>query len=328
MEAHRPVIGADVAAGADGGLTAGYDLGAFFDEMFERPGRPRPHYRLLAERLSAMSGAQLGERIRVANAFFLTQGIGFTVYGDDAGTDRIFPFDLVPRIVPADEWEVIERGLQQRLRALNLFLADIYHRQQILEAGIVPADLVFGSRNFRREMMGFNVPGDIYAHVGGVDLIRDGDGRYLVLEDNLRTPSGVSYMLESREALKRIFAALFDRYGVRPSTSIRASCSRRSVRSRRDRPAASRASSCSRPVRTTRRTSSTRSWAGRWGSRSSRRGIWSSTATASSTARRGACSASTSSTGASTTTSSTRSPSGRTACSACPACSMRIGPAT
>ena len=121
----------------------------------------------------------------------------------------------MPRIVPADEWEVIERGLQQRLRALNLFLADIYHRQQILEAGIVPADLVFGSRNFRREMIGFDVPGDIYAHVGGVDLIRDGDGRYLVLEDNLRTPSGVSYMLESREALKRIFAALFDRYGVR-----------------------------------------------------------------------------------------------------------------
>jgi uncharacterized circularly permuted ATP-grasp superfamily protein len=215
VEQHRPVIGADVAAGADGGLTAGYDLGAFFDEMFESPVRPRPHYRLLAERLAAMSAAQLGERIRVANAFFLTQGIGFTVYGDDAGTDRIFPFDLVPRIVPPDEWEMIERGLQQRLRALNLFLADIYHRQQILEAGIVPAELVFGSRNFRREMMGFNVPGDIYAHVGGVDLIRDGDGRYLVLEDNLRTPSGVSYMLESREALKRIFAALFDRYGVR-----------------------------------------------------------------------------------------------------------------
>ncbi len=104
MDAHRPVIGADVAAGADGGLTAGYDLGAFFDEMFEGPDRPRPHYRLLAERLAAMSAGRLEERIRVANAFFLTQGIGFTVYGDDAGTDRIFPFDLIPRIVPADEW--------------------------------------------------------------------------------------------------------------------------------------------------------------------------------------------------------------------------------
>src|SRR4051812_12578470 len=184
--------------------------------MFDGPGQPRPHYRLLGERLAAMSAAQLAERIRVANAFFLTQGIGFTVYGDDAGTDRIFPFDLVPRIIPAAEWETIERGLVQRLRALNLFLADIYHRQHILEACIVPADLVFGSRNFRREMIGFDVPGGVYAHVGGVDLIRDGDGRYLVLEDNLRTPSGVSYMLESRAALKRIFAALFDRYGVRP----------------------------------------------------------------------------------------------------------------
>ena len=215
MDTHRPVIGVDVAAGADGGLTAGYDLGTFYDEMFDQPGVPRPHYRPLAERLGAMSATDLEERIRVANAFFLTQGIGFTVYGDDEGTDRIFPFDLVPRLVPADEWETIERGLQQRLRALNLFLSDIYHRQQILAAGIVPAELVFGSRNFRREMIGFDVPGGVYAHVGGVDLIRDGEGRYLVLEDNLRTPSGVSYMLESRQALKRIFATLFDRYGVR-----------------------------------------------------------------------------------------------------------------
>ena len=144
MEAHRPVIGAGVAAGADGGLTAGYDLGAFYDEMFESSGRPRPHYAPLAERLEAMSAAQLEERIRVANAFFLTQGISFTVYGDDEGTDRIFPFDLVPRIVPRTSGTTIERGLVQRLRALNLFLDDIYHRQQILEAGVVPAELVFG----------------------------------------------------------------------------------------------------------------------------------------------------------------------------------------
>jgi uncharacterized circularly permuted ATP-grasp superfamily protein len=216
VDTYRPLTGAEVAAGADGGLTAGYDLGDFFDEMFEAPGMPRRHYRLLAERLAGMSRGQLEERVRVANAFFLTQGIGFTVYGDEAGTDRIFPFDLVPRIVPADEWELIERGLVQRLRALNLFLADVYHRQEILETGTVPPELVFGSRNFRREMIGVDVPGGVYAHVGGVDLVRDGDGRYLVLEDNLRTPSGVSYMLESREALKRMFASLFDRYGVRP----------------------------------------------------------------------------------------------------------------
>ena len=152
----------------------------------------------------------------------------------------------------------------QRLRALNLFLADIYHRQQILEAGIVPADLVFGSRNFRREMIGLDVPGGVYAHVGGVDLVRDGDGRYLVLEDNLRTPSGVSYMLESREALKRIFAALFDRYGVRAIDQYPRSSSRRCARSPRAPRAASRASSCSPRARTTRPTSSTRSSGARW----------------------------------------------------------------
>ena len=216
MEEHRPpVVNADVAAAADAGLTTGYDLGDFFDEMLEAPERPRPHYRALYERLSAMTPERLEERIRTANAFFLTQGIGFTVYGDDAGTDRIFPFDLVPRIVPADEWRRIERGLVQRMHALNLFLADIYSRQRILDDGTLPAELVFGSRNFRREMIGVEVAGGIYAHVGGVDLIRDRDGRYIVLEDNLRVPSGVSYMLESRQALKRIFAALFEEYGVR-----------------------------------------------------------------------------------------------------------------
>jgi uncharacterized circularly permuted ATP-grasp superfamily protein len=216
VETHRGSIAkAEVAAEADAGLTAGYDLGGFFDEMLDESGRPRPHYRALYERLTGLDRAGLEERIRTANAFFLTQGIGFTVYGDEAGTDRIFPFDLIPRIVPADEWARIERGLEQRVRALNLFIGDVYHQQRILAAGVVPAELVFGSRNFRREMIGFDVPGGIYAHVAGVDLIRDEHGTYLVLEDNLRTPSGVSYMLESRQALKRIFASLFDRYGVR-----------------------------------------------------------------------------------------------------------------
>src|SRR5262249_49944277 len=207
---------AGVAAVADAGLTAGYDLGGFFDEMFEATGAPRAHYRQLYESLAALTPAALEERSRVASSFFLTQGIGFTVYGDEEGTDRIFPFDLVPRIVPAEEWGPIERGLEQRMRTLNLFLDDVYHDQKILSAGVVPPELVFGSRHFRREMIGVRVPGGIYAHVGGVDLVRDEHGRYLVLEDNLRTPSGVSYMLESRSALKRIFAPLFSRYGVRP----------------------------------------------------------------------------------------------------------------
>jgi uncharacterized circularly permuted ATP-grasp superfamily protein len=196
-------------------LVADYELGPFFDEMFEAPGRPRPHYRALSERLGALTDDGLRERIRTANSFFLTQGIGFTVYGDDEGTDRIFPFDLIPRIVPAEEWGQVRRGLEQRVRALNLFLADLYGPQRILAEGVVPVELVFGSRNFRREMIGVEPAGAVYAHVCGVDLVRDDEGRYLVLEDNLRTPSGVSYMLESRQALKRIFASLFDRSGVR-----------------------------------------------------------------------------------------------------------------
>jgi uncharacterized circularly permuted ATP-grasp superfamily protein len=199
-----------------GGLTNGYDVGGFYDEMFEAPARPRAHYAALFDELATLAPDALEERNRVANSFFATQGIGFTLYGDDQGTDRVFPFDLVPRIVPAKEWAEIERGLEQRLRALNLFLDDVYHEQRILSAGVVPPELVFGSKHFRREMMGVDPPGRIYAHVGGIDLVRDEGGRYLVLEDNLRTPSGVSYMLESRQALKRIFGQVFGRYGVRP----------------------------------------------------------------------------------------------------------------
>jgi len=203
-------------AEVNAGLIAGYDVGPFFDEMVDAEGRPRPHYRALYDRLSAMSDEGLEERIRTVNAFFLTQGIGFTVYGDEAGTDRIFPFDLIPRIVPADEWSHVETGLAQRVRALNLFLGDLYGAQRILTEGVVPLELVFGSRNLRREMIGVEPPGGVYAHIAGIDLIRDGDGTYFVLEDNVRTPSGVSYMLESRQALKRIFASLFERSGVRP----------------------------------------------------------------------------------------------------------------
>jgi uncharacterized circularly permuted ATP-grasp superfamily protein len=206
----------ETSEAAPGGLIADYDVGSFFDEMLDAEGRPRPHYRALYERLSALSDEGLEDRIHTVNAFFLTQGIGFTVYGDDAGTDRIFPFDLIPRIVPADEWALVESGLTQRARALNLFLGDVYGQQRILAENVVPPELVFGSRNLRREMIGVHPPGGVYAHIAGIDLIRDERGRYLVLEDNARTPSGVSYMLESRQALKRIFASLFERSGVRP----------------------------------------------------------------------------------------------------------------
>jgi uncharacterized circularly permuted ATP-grasp superfamily protein len=195
-------------------LHGDYAPGAFFDEMFEAPGVPRPHYRALAEQLAALSSEEFEERRRGVDLSFLNQGIGFTVYGQDEGLERIFPFDLIPRVIPQDEWAKIERGLIQRVRALNLFLHDIYHDQKILRDGRIPSALVFGARHFRREMIGVNPTGGIYAHVAGIDVVRDAHGAYLVLEDNLRSPSGASYMLENRSAMKREFAPLFERYGV------------------------------------------------------------------------------------------------------------------
>src|SRR5262245_53928858 len=197
-------------------LDTSYPLDDFFDEMFSAPGDIRPHYRALFEQLSQMTPDAFDERRRAADASFLYQGITFTVYTEDEGIERVFPFDLVPRIIPEAEWSLLERGLRQRVLALNLFLHDIYHGQRILKDRRIPAELVFGARHFRREMIGIDVPRETYAHVVGTDLVRDNDGTYYILEDNLRSPSGVSYMLENRQAMKRTFARLFARYGVRP----------------------------------------------------------------------------------------------------------------
>jgi len=191
-----------------------YEPGAFFDEMFEAPGMPRAHYRALAEQLSGLSVEEFEQRRHAVDVSFLNQGIGFTVYGEEEGLERIFPFDLIPRVIPHDEWAHLERGLIQRVRALNLFLEDVYHGQRILREGLIPAELVFGASHFRREMIGLDPPNGVYAHVAGVDIVRDGSGEYLVLEDNLRSPSGASYMLENRAAMKREFEPLFARYGV------------------------------------------------------------------------------------------------------------------
>ena len=139
-----------------------------------------------------------------------------TVYGDsDEGIERIWPFDLIPRIIPAGEWSIIEAGLKQRVRALNLFLKDIYHDQRILKDGVVPAELIYQGKDFRREIMGIDPPHDIYTHISGIDIIRDENGTYLVLEDNLRTPSGVSYMIENRVIERRILPEFFAKYRVR-----------------------------------------------------------------------------------------------------------------
>jgi uncharacterized circularly permuted ATP-grasp superfamily protein len=197
-------------------LLDSYQPEHFFDEMFEAPGKVRPHYEALFQRFQQLDREEFEQRRSAVDAAFLRQGITFTVYSDEQGTERIFPFDLMPRIIPAKEWSRIESGLIQRMLALNLFLKDVYSEQRIIEEGIVPKEDVVSAKHFRPEMMGVKVPRDIYIHICGSDLVRDGQGTYFVLEDNGRCPSGVSYLLENRMAMKRAFPSLFGTAGVRP----------------------------------------------------------------------------------------------------------------
>jgi len=193
-----------------------YQIGQDFDEMFEASGRPRPHYRQLYDQLQSLSVAELAQYQEQAAKAFLDQGITFTVYGDVQQTERIFPFDLLPRIIPNSEWRHIEEGVRQRIQALNAFLLDVYGEQRILREGIIPRELVEGASGFQREFVGLRPPRDLYIHIAGIDLVRDTNGTYLVLEDNLRTPSGVSYVLESRVIMKRVFPSLFAQMRIRP----------------------------------------------------------------------------------------------------------------
>ncbi len=193
-----------------------YPLGASYDEMFAGQCQPRPHYETLYQQLCALPVEELDRRQQVADRAFLHQGITFTVYGDKQGTERIFPFDLLPRIIPAADWDEVERGLRQRITALNLFLRDIYHEGRILREGVVPRDLVYSCPHYRRQMRGLRVAGDRYVSVAGIDLVRLPTGHFAVLEDNLRVPSGVSYMLANRAVTKRTFSRLLARYNVRP----------------------------------------------------------------------------------------------------------------
>jgi uncharacterized circularly permuted ATP-grasp superfamily protein len=199
-----------------GNFFEGYMTESFFDEMFESVGNVRPHYRKLFDRYGGMSIKDFEKKRAAADNAFLSQGVTFTVYSDQEGTERIFPFDLIPRIIPRKEWEHVENGLGQRITALNLFLRDIYHEQKIVKDGVIPEEIIRSALHFRPEFMGFDVPKDIYIHICGTDLIRNNDGNYLVLEDNARCPSGVSYLLENRQAMKRVFPNLFSRYLVRP----------------------------------------------------------------------------------------------------------------
>jgi len=187
-----------------------------YDEMLDAKGDPRRHYEAYARWLAEAGDVKVAEWQREADLLFRRVGITFNVYGDTSGTERLIPFDLIPRVIPAGEWKVLERGLRQRVNALNAFLGDIYHAGEILKAGRVPAAKVHNHPQYRPVMKGLAVPGGVYSHIAGIDLVRDGQGRYCVLEDNLRTPSGVSYMLEDRKVMMQLFPELFDSHRIAP----------------------------------------------------------------------------------------------------------------
>jgi uncharacterized circularly permuted ATP-grasp superfamily protein len=197
------------------GLLDGYERGEFFCELMDCAAHD-PAVALIASRLSQMDPAELSRRAHIAEVELYNQGITFTVYSDKDAIDRILPFDLIPRVLTAREWDVLERGVRQRVAALNAFIWDVYHERKILKDGVVPAGLVLNNANFRPEMVGLDVPHGTYVHVCGVDVIRDERGEFLVLEDNARTPSGVSYVLENRNMMRRIFPDLMDGIAVRP----------------------------------------------------------------------------------------------------------------
>jgi uncharacterized circularly permuted ATP-grasp superfamily protein len=195
---------------------ATYDPGEFFDEMFESTHAPRSAARALTHLIETLPDGELLRRQQSAERALLHMGITFSVYGDRAGTERIFPFDLVPRIVGASEWKQIEGGLKQRIHALNLFIDDVYHEQRIIKDGVVPAEILRTATSFRHACVGLTPPRGIWCHITGTDLVRDKDGQIYVLEDNLRCPSGVSYVLQNRLVIKRTFPQLFESSRIRP----------------------------------------------------------------------------------------------------------------
>lgn len=196
---------------------SGYQLlNGAYDELFEAPGVSRSDARSFVDLLTSLASEQFQSRQAMANFAFRKGGVTFTVYSNDEGTEKIFPFDLIPRPVSSLDWAKIERGLKQRVAALNAFLLDIYGKQRILAEGKIPRELVEGSHGFLRAVVGIKPPGGVYVHVSGIDLIRDPSGEFVVLEDNIRTPSGVSYVLENREVMKRVYPEIFARSRVRP----------------------------------------------------------------------------------------------------------------
>jgi uncharacterized circularly permuted ATP-grasp superfamily protein len=193
-----------------------YEVGNFFDEMFSGAGCPRSAAQALVKAIESLPDGELLTRQQAAEQALLQMGITFNVYGEKAGVEKIFPFDILPRIVCSAEWSRIEAGLKQRIRALNLFIDDIYHHQRILKDGIVPKDIIFSAKSYRQQCLGWNPPAGIWCHITGTDLVRHSDGQIYVLEDNLRCPSGVSYVLENRQVMKTLFPRVFASSRIRP----------------------------------------------------------------------------------------------------------------
>ncbi|MFJ8090059.1 circularly permuted type 2 ATP-grasp protein [Lysinibacillus sp. NPDC095746] len=190
-----------------------YESGMFFDEMFEG-NQPKPHYRSFHHKLHAFTKEQLDEKYQQAQSTFLKQGITFTVYGAQGGTERTMPFDFIPIIIPYEQWEVIEAGMKQRVKALNCFLHDVYHEQRIFEDGLIPKQLIENNRYYYKEMLGVKVPIDNHIFLAGIDLIRDEQGVYYVLEDNLRNPSGISYVFQNRSVMKEVYPEFFSKHTI------------------------------------------------------------------------------------------------------------------
>ncbi len=194
----------------------GYNTDGFYDEMFAPDGSARSAVQMLVERIESFPEGELNRRQIAAEHALLRMGITFNVYADEQGVEKIFPFDLIPRIIDANEWKWIERGLKQRIHALNLFIDDVYHDQKILKDGIVPADVVLSSERYLQPCIGLDPPRGVWCHITGTDLVRDGDGQVYVLEDNLGCPSGVSYVVENRQLMKRTFPQLFGMSQIQP----------------------------------------------------------------------------------------------------------------
>jgi uncharacterized circularly permuted ATP-grasp superfamily protein len=193
-----------------------YHPGDFYDELFAAPGQPRLAAATLIEKIDQLSIEELHHRQAMAQSTLFKMGVTFNVYSDREGTERILPFDIIPRIVAAQEWAVLEKGLQQRIHALNLFLSDIYSDQKIITDGIIPAELIYSATGFLKPCVGLQPPQGIWCHITGTDLVRDRDGRWYVLEDNLRCPSGISYVLENRRVMKSTFPQIFNQGTIQP----------------------------------------------------------------------------------------------------------------